>query len=769
MDEATVRGTMGLIARTTLNYRDIQRAIKALYATGNYDDVKVVCSVEAASNRVRLDVRLRERPVLAATRVTGARRVSAKDVRERLQLPVGTPADPARVAQAIERADSLYESRGYYLARIRADSSLSGGQLSITFSVDEGRRLAISGVEVAGNRHVPAAAVVGAMATKPEGFFWWRRGEFDDATFATDLSERIPTVYGSRGFIDFRLLRDTLVVDRTRAKGEIRLEVQEGPRYKVGSFEIVGNRRFPTDELRRFFPFDGGDGRSLAQTALGVVRRQYRNPSGTFDERRWQEATDKVREAYANEGYIYAEVQPVEQRVPAGDSVRTVNLRWDITERSPAIVNRVDIAGNDYTYESCIRNQIVMAPGQVFKRDYLIRSYQNIANLNFFESPMPEPQVTPTDSGDVNVTFRVKEKRTGNVNFGASAGQGTGLGGFIGLDQPNLFGRCKRAQLNWQFGSYINSFTTTYQDPNIRESRISGSVTAYSTKARYSIADLGQFVRTGGQLQFGLPVAWDYYSRVFVQYGGEAVRYTNNAGTLFGTLATTCSSCFRSSAGATFQRDTRLGLPYATAGALQTFSAQFNGGILGGTATFQRYTTELRGYVPLGSIGGRTPGSQPLTFTTGLSMRAGLVAGNPGPFFSTQAFALGGTLYGEPLRGYCEFSITPAGYDPSACGGTARVRLNSFGNAFFVGTAELGLRISSSLYLNTFVEGGNVWNRPREFDPLRLFRSVGVGGAIVSPMGPLGVDLAYGLDRVDAAGRPAPGWKLHFKFGQYYF
>ena len=34
----------------------------------------------------------------------------------------------------------------------------------------------------------------------------------------------------------------------------------------------------------------------------------------------------------------------------------------------------------------------------------------------------------------------MKEKRTGNVNFGASVGQGAGVGGFIGFDQPNLFG-----------------------------------------------------------------------------------------------------------------------------------------------------------------------------------------------------------------------------------------------------------------------------------------------------------------------------------------
>lgn len=768
VDEATVRGTMGLIPRTTLNYRDVQRAVKALYATGNYDDVAVVCTVDPVTGRAALHVQLRERPVLAGIRIAGVHRVSAKDVKERLRLPAGTPVDPARVAQAVAGTDSLYASKGYYLARVHADSSLKDGQLTITFTVDEGRRLAVSGVQVIGNRHVPAGAIVGAMATKPEGFFWWDSGEFDDATFAGDLTDRVPALYGSRGYIDFRLLRDTLAVDRRRGKGEVQLAVDEGPRYTVGSFEILGNRHFSTAQLDQFYPFNKDQGQSLAQSALGVLRHPYHNPRGTFDQARWDDATSKVRDAYANEGYIYADVQPVEQRVPAaaGDSVRQVNLRWEINERSPAIVNRIDIVGNDYTYDTCIRDQIVMAPGQVFKRDYLIRSYQNIANLNFFDSPMPEPQVTPTDSGDVNITFKVKEKRTGNVNFGASMGQGTGLGGFIGLDQPNLFGRCKRAQLNYQFGAYINNFSATYQDPNIRDSRISGSVTAYHSRARYNIANLGESVTSGGQLQLGFPVPWDYYSRIFVQYGGEAVRYTNNSGTLLGTLATTCASCFRSSIGATYQHDTRLGLPFATAGSLQTLTADFNGGVLGGTSTFQRYTTELRSYAPLGYIGGNVPGSQPLTFVAGLSMRAGIVAGNPGPFFSSQSFAMGGTQYGEPLRGYCEFSITPAGYDPSACNGQAKT--SSFGNAFFVGTGELGLRINQSVYLNSFFEGGNVWSRPREFDPFRLFRSVGVGASVVSPLGPLGVDLAYGLDRVDAAGRRSPGWKVHFKLGRFY-
>jgi outer membrane protein insertion porin family len=443
-----------------------------------------------------------------------------------------------------------------------------------------------------------------------------------------------------------------------------------------------------------------------------------------------------------------------------------VNLRWEIDEASPAIVNRIDIEGNDFTYESCIREQIVLAPGQVFNRNYLLRSYQNISNMNFFESPMAAPETRPIgEQGDVDIIFRVKEKRTGNINFGASTGQGTGIGGFIGLDQPNLLGRCKRAQLQYQFGRYINDFNATYTDPNIRQTLISGSITGYHTASRYTIADLGRVTRTGGQVQVGLPVPGSLYSRLLLSYGGEGVSYGGEG--LLADVADRCSSCFRSTVGFTASHDTRIGLPFAAEGGSQTLTAQFNGGPLGGTATFQRYTTELKSYAPIGGIGVASLGSAPMTFVLGLTARAGMVFGDPGPFFYSQSFAVGGTQYGEQLRGYEEFSITPAGFNIFAEGGTG-VQRQSFGNAFFTGTGELGLRVSQSLYLNTFFEGGNVWDRPSQFDPTRLFRAFGFGAAIVSPLGPIGIDMGYGLDKLDQNGRPAPGWKFHFKIGQFF-
>ncbi|MFI5256414.1 MAG: outer membrane protein assembly factor BamA [Gemmatimonadales bacterium] len=759
--DATLRSETGLVPGP-VNYRDLDRAIKALYSLGQFEDVQASCELSPGGTRAMLVLTVRERPLLGAVDVAGTNRMSASSVRDRVDLLIGRPVDPAQVTRAMQRIDSLYQAGGYYLARVRPETTMVNGQVHLVFHVDEGHRLAVSGVDIAGNAGVSDKTVVGAMATKPEGFFWWHKGELDADKYAADVSEAIPTLYASKGYIDAQVLKDTLRVDRNRGKAMVDIAVNEGPRYRIGTFEVTGSRHFSNEDIARFYPF-GDQPTTITGAVKGLIRVGRGNDDALyFDQTKWDDATRKVGEAYANEGYISASVRPVVTRVKVGpDSVPTVNLRWEIDERQPAIVNRVEILGNDITSESCIRNQIFVVPGDVFRRDALIRSYQSIGNLGFFETPLPAPDTrAANDSGDVDVIFRVKEKRTGNVNFGASVGQGAGVGGFIGFDQPNLFGLCKRGSLNWQFGQYINDFSLTYTDPFIKESQISGTVTAYHSQQRFYVNDVGRQTRVGGQVQLGFPLFGSRFSRLFVSYGAEKVNYGGTG--LVSTINCDVVTCARSTLGLTFDHDTRVGLPFPVDGGHQTLTAEANG-FFGG-ATYTRYTGEIKHFASLAQFGGSALGSEPITLTLGLTARAGAVFGDPGGFFVSQKFSLGGVQYGEPLRGYEEFSITPAGYNVNASTTTAQA--SSFGSAFYTNTVELGLRFNQQIYMDAFYDAGNIWARPADFNPTRLFRGAGVGASVVTPLGPLGLDWGYGFDRTDANGVKAPKWQLHFKLGQ---
>ncbi len=105
VDEATIRGDAGLVAGANLNYRDIQRAIRAIFATGQFDDVKITCNpASGAGTRTVVAITVKERPVLSDVRIEGVDRVSNKAVRDRIEIPEARPLNP-RAGEPSRRAD----------------------------------------------------------------------------------------------------------------------------------------------------------------------------------------------------------------------------------------------------------------------------------------------------------------------------------------------------------------------------------------------------------------------------------------------------------------------------------------------------------------------------------------------------------------------------------------------------------------------------------------------------------------------------------------
>src|SRR5207302_4761775 len=144
-------------------------------------------------------------------------------------------------------------------------------------------------------------------------------------------------------------LGDTLVVDDTTGKATLVVRVSEGDPYRVGTFEIVGNRRFSTEDLEQLFPFKGATRTGLL--GLGGVQQ---GPA-YFNQQKWDDATQQMRTLYYNNGYIYMQPRADVIRRTGADGKPVADLRWVITEGQPAIVNKVEIAGNDVTHARVIR------------------------------------------------------------------------------------------------------------------------------------------------------------------------------------------------------------------------------------------------------------------------------------------------------------------------------------------------------------------------------------------------------------------------------
>ncbi len=144
----------------------------------------------------------------------------------------------------------------------------------------------------------------------------------------------------------------------------------------------------------------------------------------------------------------------------------------------------------------------------------------------------------------------------------------------------------------------------------------------------------------------------------------------------------------------------------------------------------------------------------------------------PSPF---EKFEVGGSglvgynLYGSdiiPLRGYEENAVTP--YYTQIRNGSGYKVYN--GNAYTRYYMEFRYLVSpnpqATIYVLSFVEGGNAWANFDSFNPFAVKRSAGFGVRAFLPMfGMLGISWGYGFD--PAYGKTTPsGSQFQFEMGQ---
>ena len=749
--DLTIIAMGGLNRGSSYTIFDIQRAFKTMWATGQFKDISVRVEGDVGDGRVTLIWLVDEHDLLRNVAITGLTSIDPSEVTDTTGLVAGSPYSPTAVADAMTFIRSELATKGIPFANIveRIERVPDRGKEVILFlDVEEGTRVTVADLIFTGNTAFTQSELRGAMSVKSEGFWWWRSGLYDRERFDEDLEVGLPKFYAASGYLDFEVVGDSLIIDPVTGKSRLEIMVDEGPQYRLRDFSIAGHSEFSTAELRRIFlPERSGllTGSGSDETELPV-----------FDQANFEEARTAASQLYQNEGYLYSTVTPfVRLNEIAEGEVPTVDVGWSIDEGPQAYINRVDIVGNEYTYERVIRDKIFVLPGDVYSQERIVQSFQSISSLGFFEAPMEVPLIVPNEEGDVDITFTVTERPTGAINFGTSIGGGTGgISGFIGYDQPNLFGKGKAGSLRWDFGEYQNNQVLSYTDPGVFESLVSARVNLFNARDRFITFRSGRRRRAGGDLRLGFLIPGALYTRFFAGYGLSRTELTLQSGedtSLFGVKPGTQSTL---SAGIT--RSTLNHPIFPTVGSRQSVNIDFTGGPLGGDGRFVKYTAEGTWWLPIGTAGGDGQIGQGTTFAIGMTMRMGALQGNSAPF-PFDGFWMGGVQFGQQLRGYDETTITPLGYFEE---NTRTIQdINRLGHAFFSMTTEVAMRLGAQMSASLFLDAGNVWRTAAEIDPTTLFKGAGVGIQLVTPFGPIGLDYAYGFDKAE------PGWQLHFRLG----
>ena len=123
------------------------------------------------------------------------------------------------------------------------------------------------------------------------------------------------------------------------------------------------------------------------------------------------------------------------------------------------------------------------------------------------------------------------------------------------------------------------------------------------------------------------------------------------------------------------------------------------------------------------------------------------------------------------LRGFAERGVLPADIMKQRLkrAKTEMVDIkkewSSGGEAMVEFKGELRIPVVNNFYLGFFMDAGNIWQDPDNFDLSQLRSSTGTGLRYLTPVGPKSVDFAFKFDPKKSL--QEEDWMVHFSIGMF--
>ncbi|WP_287827893.1 outer membrane protein assembly factor BamA [Bacteroides sp.] len=792
----------------------ITDAINRYWKHGLFSNVKITAE-KIEGSKIWLKIALAQRPRISEINYNGIKKSEKKDLESKLGMIVGSQITPHTVNRAELLTKRYFEDKGFKNATVliaQRDDPNKENQVLVDVNIDKKEKIKVHKIYIEGNEALKDSKVKRAMKkTNEKGPIrnWFKTKKFIPENFSND-KKLIIDKYNELGYRDARIVKDSIVPFNEKTV-DVHLDIEEGKKYFIRNISWVGNTLYPTEQLEYMLQMKKGD----------VYNQKLLTDRTVTDD-------DAIGNLYYNNGYIFYNLSPVEVNI-IGDSIdlemrihegrpATINkIKINGNDRLYENVVRRELRtkpGELFSKENIMRS---------------LREIQQMGHFDP-ENIQPDIQPNPEDATvDIayDLVSKANDQVEFSAGWGQTGVIGKLSLKFTNFSMANLFhpGKNYRGILPQGDGQtltisgqtnakYYQSYSISFFDPWFGGKRPN----SFSLSAYYSVQtdvssnwysnsyynnmyNMGYMGGYGGgyggynnygyenfydpdksMKVFGISAGWgkrltwpdDYFTLSanisFQRYIMRDWQYflirngnSNNLSVNITLARASFDNPIFPRQGSDFSLSVQFTPPYSLwDGKKYNEMNDNNENDLASKHRWIEYHkwkfksktyTSLMDYtrykrVPVlmtrAEIGilGHYNSHKRSPFET-FEMGGDGMSGYSG--YATEMIA---------LRGYDNNSLTPYG------GGYAYTRLG------LELRYPLMLEPSTSIYVLGFLEGGNAWNRVKDFNPFDLKRSAGIGVRIFLPMiGMMGIDWGYGFDKVDGSAEKG-GSQFHFILGQ---
>ena len=474
----TVRSYFKLAPGEHLDAGKIDAALKALYGTGLFQDVRITQSGG------KLIVTVVEAPVINKIAFEGNHRLKDEQLLQEIQSKERGSLSRAAVQADVQRILEIYQRNGRFdVSALPKIIDRPNNRVDLVFEINEGEKTGIKSIAFVGNKAYSTWRLKEVIKTSESTLlsFLQTTDVYDPDRIEADR-DLIRRFYLKHGYADVQVVSATGVYDPGRKGFVVTFTIEEGALYHFGAIDIQSNVR----------AVDGPSLRAILRMGAGQI---YNG-----------EAVEKTVEAMtielARRGYPFGQVRPRGDRNPA---TRTVGVLFVLDEGIRAYIERINIRVNYRTRDYVVRREFDINEGDPYNRALVDRAERRIKNLNFFKNVKigNEPGSAP-DRVVINVD--VEEQPTGDFSVQGGYSTANGWLAEVSISERNLLGTGRYARGSVTYGQYVRGIELSYAEPYFLDFRSSMGIDLF---AKQTLANSYLSYGTqsyGGTLKWGLPL-----------------------------------------------------------------------------------------------------------------------------------------------------------------------------------------------------------------------------------------------------------------------
>lgn len=467
----------------TLDADAAAKAIKKLYASGNFEDIQLM-----RDNDV-LVVEVKERPTISNIEFVGNKDIKEDQLKESIEasgVRVGEPLDRTVLRTLEKNLEDFYYGVGKYSAKVQAIvTPLPRNRVDLKINFVEGVSAKIQQINIVGNKVFSEERLIAQMQLR-DNVPWWNfvaDQKYQKQKLQGDL-ETLRSYYMNRGYVRFKVESTQVAMTPDKKGLYITINIHEGEQYKVSGLNLKGDLLGHGDEMRKLLIIEKGNMYSASDVSHA------------------EESLSKFLGKY---GYAYPQVTTYPD---IDDKKKEVELNINVTPGPRIYVRRITVEGNATTRDEVVRREMRQMEGAPLSNELVETSKSRLNRLGFFETVDIKPRRLPGAEDKADLDVKVKEQPAGSITGGVGYGTSTGVSFNFGISQDNFLGTGNKAAFNFTTNEYSKTYDLSYTNPYFTLDGVSLGGRVYYKDFKAGNAGLVDYDNQtiGTRMTFGYPV-----------------------------------------------------------------------------------------------------------------------------------------------------------------------------------------------------------------------------------------------------------------------